>query len=430
MRMRRLTAVICTAAVLLSGCTSLSLNGHDILAPPKAAGSRAELQKLIEKDAGGSYSLITPVSGDNKSSVINHDFDNDGNDEAVAMYTAADGTSRVLAAAARGSSYSLIGSSELSSANISSVSFADVNADAADELIVSCDAGSQAATLSVFFPSEEMTSVKAAGGFSGYAAGDLDKDNAADITVFIPASAKATARAAMLTYSDGGFTEAASCEVDPAVEAYAHLSYSGISNGQYGIAADGVNENGEYSTQLIYYDSAAKSLINPLFIYAGYDKTIRTSKIFATATESDGIVKIPYCEPMKHTKDEDITKVCTAVQWNRYDPAQLTAVPSGEAVLCDAMGFMLMLKDDTLDKVTARCADRSSMTLYSAKDDEKSVLGKALLTINYSDKGEFDSGSDFVLYESGTGVYTCELSGDSEYSFDDIKNSFRPTNYE
>lgn len=428
MRMRRLTAVICTAAVLLSGCTSLSLNGHDILAPPKAAGSRAELQKLIEKDSGGSYTLITPAAGDNKSSVINHDFDNDGNEETVALYTSSDGTSRVLAATARGSSYSLLGSADLSSANISAVAFANVDADDTDELIISCDTGSQAATLSVFFINEGLTGVGAANGFSGFAAGDLDRDNAADITVFIPASAKATAKASMLSYSDGGFTEKASCEVDPAVEAYARLSYGGVSDGLYGIAADGVNENGEYSTQLIYYDPASRSLINPLFIYAGYDKTIRTSKIFAAATGSDGIVKLPFCEHMKHAKDEDIAKVCTAVRWNRYDPTQMTAVPDSEAVLCDTMSFMLMLKDGTLDKVTARCADRSSMTLYSVSEDEKSVLGKALLTIDYSDKGEFDSESDFVLYESETGVYSCELSSDSDYSFEDVKNSFRLIN--
>ena len=430
MRIRRLTAVICTAAVLLSGCTSLSLNGHDILAPPKAAGSRAELQKIIEKDSGGKYTLISPAAGDNKSSVINHDFDNDGNEETVALYTAADGTARVLAATEKGSSYSLIGSSQLSSANISAVAFANVDADETDELIISCDTGSQAATLSVFFMNEDMTKIDAAKGFSAFIAGDLDKDNAADITVFIPASAKATAKAAMLSYADGGFTEKASCEADPAVEAYAHLSYGDISGGQYGIAADGVNENGEYSTQLIYFDSATKSLINPLFIYAGYDKTMRTSKIFATATDSDGIIKIPFCEPMRHTKDEDITKVCTAVQWNRYDPAQLTAVPASEAVLCDTMGFMLTLRHSKLDDLTARCDGKASMTLYSVKDDEKSVLGKALLTINYSDKGEFDSGSDFVLYESGTGVFSCELSSDSDYSFEDVKNSFRPTGIE
>lgn len=430
MRTRRLTAVICAAAMLLSGCTSLSLNGHDILAPPKAAGSRAELQKIIEKDAGGSYSLITPASGDNKAGVINHDFDNDGSEETVALYKAADGTARVLAAAERGSSYDTLGSAELSSANISAVSFANVDADETDELIISCDSGSQAATLSVFFLREGLTKVDAAKGFSGYAAGDLDKDSAADITVFVPASAKATAKAAMLSYSDGGFVEKASCEVDPAVEAYARLSYTSVSDGLYGIAADGVNENGEYSTQLIYCDSASQSLINPLFIYAGYDKTIRTSKIFATATDSDGVIKIPFCEPMKHTKDEDIAKVCTAVRWNRYDPVQMTAVPAGESVLCDTMGFMLMLRHSSLDNLTARCEDRSSMTLYSVKNDEKSVLGKALLTINYSDKGEFESGSDFVLYESGTGVYSCELNSDSDYSFEDVKNSFRPINYE
>jgi protein involved in sex pheromone biosynthesis len=48
--MKKLLAVICTMSVLfLSGCSMMSLDGSDIMCPPKATGSNAVIQKLIDK---------------------------------------------------------------------------------------------------------------------------------------------------------------------------------------------------------------------------------------------------------------------------------------------------------------------------------------------------------------------------------------------
>ena len=432
MRTRRLmasvAAVILAAAMLLSGCTSLSLNSSDILTPPRAAGNRAELQKLIEKNAGGSYSLITPVSGEYKSGVVNHDFDGDGSEEAVAFYTDSKGAAGALVASNRGGSYTELGSCALSSPNISSVSFADTDADGTDELFISCDTGSPSAKLSVCFVGEELIKVDVAEGFIGFVTGDLDGDSAADILLFMPANAEATAMATLMTFINGVFHEKSSCEVDPAVEAYAKLSCGKISSAINGVAADGVNEDGEYTTQLIYYDAKSNSLINPLFIYAGYDKTLRSSKIFACDANGDGVIEIPVCEPMKRSKDEDASHVCTAVHWRRYEPKEIAPVPAGEALLCDTMGFTLNLKDDSFDEVTGRCADATIMDLFAVSDSEKSILGDRLLTIRYYDKGGFSGGGsgETAIYESETGVYTCELLEDSGYTLEEVKNGFKP----
>ncbi|MBQ1475503.1 MAG: hypothetical protein IIZ32_09415 [Ruminococcus sp.] len=58
MKRYRMIAAVTAVAALLSGCTSLSLNGRDILSPPHAAGDRADIQQMIEKDAGRNYELI------------------------------------------------------------------------------------------------------------------------------------------------------------------------------------------------------------------------------------------------------------------------------------------------------------------------------------------------------------------------------------
>ena len=427
MRKQRLIAIISAAALLLSGCSSLSLSGPDILTPPRAAGNRAQLQSLIEKDAGGSYTLITPITGEYKSGIISHDFDGDGEEDAIALYTAADGTAKALAAAEKGGSYSSIGSCTLSSSKISSVGFADIDSDGVEELFISCDAGSPASVLSVCFIGEEITKTDVAEGLSGYVTGDFDGDSASDVLVFMPANVKATAQAILMVFSQDGFIEKSSCETDPAVEAYARLTYGKVSDRLYGAAADGVNENGEYSTQLLYFDSGNEALINPLFVYAGYNNTMRSEKILACDWNGDGVIDIPVCELMKRSKDEDASQVCSAVKWCRYDPEQLTPVPVSEAVLCGTMGFIMELGEDAADKYTARCADKTAMTVYELSNSEKSVLGHELLTIKYYDKGGFygDSGAEIVLHESDTGVYTCIAGSGSDIPIDQIKTSFR-----
>ena len=430
MRTRRLIAVIFTAALLLSGCTSLSLNGSDILAPPRAAGSRAELQKLIEEDAGGGYTLISPAAGEYKSGLILRDFDNDGTEEAVALYTAKDGSARLLTAAASGGKFRATGSCELSSANISGVSFADLDADGVDELIIGCDAGSPIARLSVCFIGGELIKTDIAEGFTGYVTGDFDGNSAADVLIFMPANVEATANAVLTVYSDGAFVEKSSCETDPDIAAFARLSYGMISDGLYGAYADGVNEDGEYTTQLIYYDPSSHSLVNPLLVYTGYSKTLRSSKILSADFDGDGVTEIPLCSLTEYAKDEDISQVCKAVVWCRFAPGQSALEPVSEAVLCDNMGFVLALKPDTLDTVTARCADKSSMTVYGIDDkDGKPVTGPPLITVKYYDKGKFDSETtaEAVLYESAAGVYTCILSDNSGYTYDEVKNSFMLT---
>ena len=53
MRLQRILVAVIVTALLLSGCTSLGFGKSEILTPPKASGIRAEVQKLIETDAGG-----------------------------------------------------------------------------------------------------------------------------------------------------------------------------------------------------------------------------------------------------------------------------------------------------------------------------------------------------------------------------------------
>lgn len=427
MRQQRIIATVITAALLLSGCTSLSLNGPDILTPPKAAGSRAEIQQLLEEDAGGGYTLLYPSSGAYKSGVVLHDLDGDGTDEAVALYTDAAGAPKVLCAAKNGERYRSIGSAALSSANVSSLCFADIDADGRSELLISCDAASAAAQLSAYRADDTLSVLYIAGGYTDFITGDFDGNSADDVLLLLPASVEATAAASLAVYTDGAFSEKSSCEIDPTMLSCAKLSFGQISTGIYGAVIDGILENGMVSTQLLCYDASAHALMNPLFVYSGYSDSVRAYDVTSFDIDEDGIIEFPLCELTAHGKSEDTAAVCPAAHWCEYDPGQMKPVTKCDTLLCEKLGFLLRLTAEQLSTLTARYIDENAVALYplSYKNDAP-VLDKPMLTVKRYEQSSFDSSltAEAVLYEDSAAVYTCILGEGAPLSVDDIKDSF------
>lgn len=426
MKVQRLLAAVLTAALLLTGCTSLSLSGSDILAPPKAAGSRAELQSMIEKDAKGAYTLIYPNAGAYRSGIILQDLNDDGTEEAIALYTVADNMPRLLIALKQGDSYTQYGSTPLRSSDISRVDFADVNADGMQEVVIGCDVGSPLAALDVYMISENSVNIPVAEGFTDYVIGDFDGSSSADILLMTAVGE--TAKARLMVCADDGFSEKSSCDIDSNVLSYAKLCFDQISDDMSGAVADGKLSNGEYTTQLLYYDSAAHMLVNPLFLNSSYSESVRSSAVSSADINDDGIIDIPVCTLAEHTKDEDAAAVCSLVRWSNYDPELMALSPGQSGILCDKLGFMLLFGDDRLSALTARYTDENAVTLYglSYKGSEP-VIGNELLTVMRYEKNSYDSSltAQANLSESASYIYTYILGEGSPFTHDDIKDSFK-----
>ena len=428
MKVQRLLAAVLTAALLLTGCTSLSLSGSDILVSPKAAGSRAEVQHMIEQDAKGAYTLIYPTSGSYKSGIIRQDLNGDGTEEAVAMYIAADSTPRLLVAVKQGDSYTRYAGTPLYSAEISALDFADVNADGTQELVIGFGLGTPSAALAVYMLSESIESIPVAAGFTDYVTGDFDGNSSADILLMTPPSGDTAAEARLMVYADGGFDEKSSCEIDSAVVSYAGLRFDNISDEIVGAVADGMLDDGAYTTQLLYYDSAAHMLVNPLFLNSSYSESVRDSTVTSRDIDDDGVVDVPLCSLSEHTKDEDPSAVCGKVRWSDYDPELMALSPIQNAVLCDRLGFMMEFSPEAISVLTARYTADNAVTLYSLSfKGSEPVIGSELLTVMRYEKNSYDSSltAQASLSESAAYLYTYILSEGSPFTHDDIKDSFK-----
>lgn len=427
MKLQRLLAAVITAALLLTGCTSLSLNERDILSPPQAAGNRAEIEKLIEKDAQGDYTLITPTSGDNKSGVTMVDLNKDGKEEAVALYTTANGSPKMLIAESDGNSYRTLGSVQLNSPSVYRLDFADIDGDSNDELLIGCDVGTQTSNLHAYFADSDLTNLIVAEGFVDYVAGDFDGNSASDVLLFLAPDKDAIAKASLTVYVEGKFSEVSSCDIDPAIVRYAKISYDRISEDLDAAIADGVLENGKFTTQTLYYDTAADTMVNPLFVFSGYSDSVRTSPITSFDMDDDGIVEIPMCSLMEHSKSEDDATVCSLARWSNYDPKQMAPVLKQNSILCDKLGFMLNVDEETAGEVTARYTDDDTVKVYSlAIKDGAPALGDELLTVKRYSRSSFDSAEsgETTLHESTKYIYTYTLGKDSSFLDEDVKDGF------
>ena len=427
MRLQRILAAVIITALLLSGCSSLGLGKSEILTPPRASGIRAEVQKLIEKDADGAYTLLYPTDGSNKSGMFLHDINNDGVEEAVALYTTADNTSRVLIAQLHDDVFETLGSADIDSADVSELSFIDFDGNGREELLLGFAIGTSHAAMQTFLTADGVTELHTEKGFVDYVTGDFDKDALTDILLMMAPESASGAKARLLRFSEKGFSEASSCEIDPAVISYTGLRFDKIGGDLYGAAADGKVGEGEYTTQLIYYDSAAKLLVNPLYLNSNYKRNTRTSAVTCLDIDGDGVLNIPLSSRMDHAKDEDESTVCNVARWNDYDPEHMGLSFRKDAVLCEKLDFMLLLDTDKLKTVTARYSADNAVTLYniSYKNSEP-VLGREQLTVYRYDKSSYDSSltAQAKLYETADYTYTYILSEDPDFSHDDIKDGF------
>lgn len=416
LRFAALAAVLC---LTLSGCSALSLNGPDLLTPPNAQGNQAQIQKLIQKNAGSKYEMVYPKGGEYQSSVIFHDLDGDGYEEAVAMYTTDRETMRILIADNIGSSYKQLAECPISAVRPDTVEFADFDGDGKDEILV-CYPGSAAAlkSLTVITAGSEVDQKDMLNACSAHLIGDYNGDGIKDLLTLAVADGTTLPTARLMIDSGEGLKEQSVCEVASDVTQYASLSFGKINDEITGAVVDGINPNGEYSTQLICYDYNVRGIINPLYLNNNYINTRRAAAITSADINRDGIIEIPLCSAMEYAQNEDSASVCDRIDWSNYDYQQIELVTKQSAVLCDRLGFLLNLDAERAEIVTARYTGENSMALYLWEYKHSTPTRTIkLLSIKRYEKSDYDKDSvlEAVAGENSDYVYTYVIESEEGY---------------
>lgn len=429
MKIRRviIAAAIC---LIMTGCNSLSLNGPDILSPPKAEGNQAEIQELIQK-SGGKYEMVYPENGEFKSSVVFRNLDDDEDEEAVAMYARDRDKDiiNILIADKKDDDYTLLMEGSIHASKIDCVEFADFGTGAEQILISYPGSSATLQSLTMFTLGDECTQDDMINICAAHVAGDYNGDQTEDLLTLALADGENLPTARLYIGKEGQLEEQSSCEISSQVKAYVSLSFGKICDEVSGAVVDATDADGNYSTQIICYDYNARSVINPLYVNEGYEKTKRAAAVCSADIDRDGVIEIPLCEPMEYSANEDDATVCDRIDWSSYQYTQASFDVKQSAILCDKLGFLLNLPPEHADIVTARYTGENTMSVYlweyKRNSPERSTK---LLTVKRYDKESYDANTvlEAVAAENNTHVYTYVIDteeGYYGYTDDEVKNN-------
>ena len=436
--MKKLLAVICTMSVLfLSGCSMMSLDGSDIMCPPKATGSNAVIQKLIDKQTSGDYVLKYPKNGLSRSSIVMQDIDSDGDEDAVAFYCDKSGENiHALFVECVENDYSVIEDVTFESSAIDRIDFANLDNKGNAEIIIGyCMKTSSVNSFDVFSFDEKLERQSTSFTYTSLVTGDFNMDKSDDILLVSLYSSDIEAKAQLLVYNNSSLAEIGSVALDSDVKQLAMASYSKISDSSYGAIIDGVTTTGDYTTQVVYFDSSAPALLNPLFSYSGYSLTQRSTGICSFDCNRDEIVDIPLCSVMPHKETEDLSSVCRRIDFANLNTDTYTLNTVKSTIFCPNDGYMITMPENWKDSVTARY-DKTTreLSIYSIEyaSNELKILKKLLTVKSYFDEDYNKDTDPFTEFSrSGSTVYTYSLGTNDEFlsiTGDELSSLFTPVN--
>ena len=436
--MKKLLAVICAMSVLfLSGCSMMSLDGSDIMCPPKATGSNAVIQKLIDKQTSGDYVLKYPKNGLTRSSIVMHDLDCDGDEDAIAFYSDKNGENiHALFALCVENNYTVIEDVTFESSAIDRIDFANLDSKGNDEIIIGyAEKTTSMSSFDVFSFDEKLKKHETSFRYTSLVTGDFNMDKSDDILLISLYSSDIEAKAQLLVYNNSSLAEIGSVALDSDITALAMTSYSKISESTYGAIIDGVSTTGDYTTQVVYFDSSTPALLNPLFSYSGYNYTRRSTGICSFDFNRDEIVDIPLCSLMPHKETEDLSSVCRRIDFANLNTSTYTLNTVKSTIFCPNDGYMITMPENWKDSVTARY-DKTTreLSIYSFEYASNEIKDfKKLLTVkSYFDEDynkDTDPFSEFA--RSGSTVYTYSLGANDEFlsiTGDELSSLFTPVN--
>lgn len=419
---KAIVALTLIFTLLLQGCSLFSLEGSDIMCPPKATGAKAQIQELIEDQTSSNYTLIYPKNGSIRSAIVTQDIDFDDEEEAIAFYTDdKDEDVHVLFLKCKDDEYSVVDEIVCDASGIDRIEFADINHDNIQEVLIGYTSmTSSQSSLYIYSYGNNIKAYKPSYPYSSFVTGDFNSDNRDDILLISLYSGDIAASSKLMVYdSKLKLKELGTCELDSDITQLANITYGKLSYDTYGVVIDGVSSTGDYTTQIVLYDKSSKTLLNPLFSYTGYTKTRRSTQVLSTDINSDEIIDIPLCSLMGHSPDEDTETVSRQIDWSVMNIETFALETTLSTIVCSADGYAITIPEKWINAVTARYdKSKRETTIYVYEYvKEKLEITDTLLTIKAFDGDIFSiNNSGYTeLATAGTTVYAYTLGNADNY---------------
>ena len=432
--MKKIIAILLITVVCLtlSGCDFNIASVDSLMRPPKLSGDSSLLQEAFENSVNYSESVImkTPMSGDNRSSFLFYDLDNDETQEAFVFYSdpAVEDVAYVSAFKKIDGNWSCVSNIKGRGEDVYEVSFADINGDGIKEIVISWNSTSQVelANFSDFGSSRNRTmTIYSYNGssftliktevFTKAFIDDLNGDNADELFVLnidLSNQTKNTVgriisfNSAYKVVNEEEFTITGMLEILNVVTdnyisndaVHTRLYIDGLIS-ETGVLTEVIDiTHSDFAIKLPLYESNISE--SPL--------TLRDVRTNSRDIDNDGIVEIPTLETLVSgtsisSASADAMPLNLTV-WSELKDGLIVA--DFKCLLNSTYGYMFVFPEDSVGKVTVVYnTDTTTLTFYSL--DENGTIGSELFSIRAFSKLNWDE-NDFgytKLDENGAYVY-------------------------
>lgn len=432
--MKKIIAILLITVVCLtlSGCDFNIASVDSLMRPPKLSGDSSLLQEAFENSVNYSESVImkTPMSGDNRSSYLFYDLDNDETQEAFVFYSdpAVEDVAYVSAFKKIDGNWSCVSNIKGRGEDVYEVSFADINGDGIKEIVISWNSTSQVelANFSDFGSSRNRTMTIYSYNGSSYTLiktevftkafiDDLNGDNADELFVLnidLSNQTKNTVgriisfNSAYKVVNEEEFTITGMLEILNVVtdnyisndEVHTRLYIDGLIS-ETGVLTEVIDiTHSDFAIKLPLYESNVSEA--PL--------TLRDVRTNSRDIDNDGIVEIPTLETLVSgtsisSASADAMPLNLTV-WSELKDGLIVA--DFKCLLNSTYGYMFVFPEDSVGKVTVVYnTDTTTLTFYTL--DENGTIGGELFSIRAFSKLNWDE-NDFgytKLDENGAYVY-------------------------
>lgn len=439
--------VIC---LCLSGCSIDVSSVEGLMRPPKLSGENSLLQEAFEKYLNSSKNTImkTPISGENRSSFLYYDLDNDGVKEAFAFFSDVSVDENACAAVFKfvNNEWQLVSNIKGNGEDIFEVDFADINGDGCLELVICwtyLKTGESDNTASFTNSGERIMSVYSYNGnsttlittqpFSKMLVGDFNGDKSDEILlVSVDLSEKSKRTIGRILGFNSNYD---------IVRSYDLILTSMID--VFNIDKDTVTVEGEKHTRIFVDGGISETAVItdvvdishsdfeitlPLYETNISEKplTIRDVSTLSADIDGDGEIEIPTVENLPYSSviNNESSRNLSLTIWSKVENGEL--ITEYKCLMNSLNGYMFIFPEEWINSITA-VYNSTNATLRFYEVNESGTVGDEVFSIrSFSEIKWKENNYDYNrLASSGAIVFGYTVSENSEIiTVDDITENF------
>ena len=307
---------------LLTGCAYSG--AEELYSLPRRSDVFLELEEAIEGVMQGA-GYAAPLSGTNRRSIQNADLDGDGVDEVLvfARTTGAARPLRIFIFRQEDEDYLLSRTMELDGSAFDSVQFVQIDGKAGMEVAVSTRISGQVLRyLGVYSILGAKVTELLATGCSSYTVTDLNGDALDDIIVLSDTAGSSNGLAEYYRWHEDMLRRSGEAELSVSAENVKRIITGNVAEGVPAVFVASTYDADNIITDVFVapQDGAFQNVVFQTEDTELSTSTVRSYYVYSTDIDNDGIIELPYIEPLQAIPNDSASREQYCIVWYNLLP--------------------------------------------------------------------------------------------------------------